>query len=979
MIKREFLDWDCPLLFKTAKYLLDKFVLERVDSDNVKVTRRFDLSSVVLAFPVHRAIPRFEEILTEQVTILADKGELDPAWYPPEFITLSSLPEKFYEQHYPIANDETQHFAWRRAILDLQTSNPTALQHLLPFTLDEYDIENGLALGRTFASLHYELVSESIDFENIAQKCKALGLPQETTRWETLAELKKKYHEIIDEYEIWDLQSARLFAVKNKGEKAKKEYEKIRDSLKKQNKQFFLVGLVDMNTLQKELVKKFSEFVTALIFAPDEKKDQFDECGCIIPDKWINEVVWIDDSQIEIVERSDFEADAVLRRLNVACNPDSPDGKFAAGEISIVAANNETLPFFKRRFKEANIKLSHFKGMELKHTPVYRFLDLLSRFIKSRSFMNLAELVRHPDMYDFLKQKFSADTKHYKLLLALDQYCNKFIPDKIDGNWQSFYADNNTTKEMDEVITKMWEVICGLIGLDIFDPHNIEEPRKQPEIYLEKINSILTQLYYNNNRSIIKESLDCIADINRRINKIPKELLPAMTIFETINLQLSLLNPEFISPYPDAAAIDLIGWLEAAMDDAQLLIVSGMNDGFIPSFMIADTFLPDKIRVDLKILDNKRRYARDLYALTVTINTRQQGNVHLICSRFSVAGDLTMIPSRLLFATDDNNPKERMKLAKRVKQFLGEMPKQPKVILVNSLDDKLANKFMFHEPELPYIETIREMWVTEFADYVRCPYRYYLKRRLGLFPIDDSAEEITPLGFGNLIHAVLYEFGISDETIRNSENAEFIESWLKNKLSEIALKNFGESPRAAITIQIERAVSRLESFAQCQAKHRRNGNKILHVEFKLDKTECNGTNFLDVDGEKTFLIGRIDRIDYNEENKKYTIIDYKTSNKSPEDSYKNDKWLDFQLPLYNYILQRTGRFSATINLAYVNLSKNNNTEIKPAKWNQPELDEAISQAKEIVRNIRANNFKLTDPPPNYCEDYAPICLDNIPK
>jgi hypothetical protein len=930
----------------------------------------------VLAFPVRRAIPRFEEILTEQISILAKQGKIDPAWYPPEFITLGSLPEKFYEQNKPFANEETQHFAWRNAILNLQNKNPNSIQYLLPFPLKENDIENGLALGKILASLHYELVSENIDFEDIVEKCKTLGLTHETKRWEALTELKNEYHYDLDKLHIWDLQSARLYAVKHQ---KVDEYERIYDTLKKQNKHFFLVGLVDMNMLQKELVRKFSEFVTALIFAPEEKKDKFDDCGCIIADKWINEIVQIDDSQIEIVERSDFEADAVLRRLNDARNLDSDDGKFAAGEIAIVAANNETLPFFKRRFKEANIKLSHFRGTELRHTSVYRFLDLLSRFVESRSFSDWAEFVRHPDMHDFLKRKFSTKTKLYKLLSALDQYCNKFVPSTIDGNWRSLYDENSKHKELDDVIVETWKIVCDLIGRDIFDPKNNNEIREQPEIHIENINTILSQFYLNNNRSIINESLECIANVNRRINQIPKKLLPPMTFFETINLQLSLLSPEFISPYPDIDAIDIIGWLEAVMDDSLLLVVSGMNDGFIPSYVVADPFLPDKIRAELNILDNKQRYARDLYAIIVTINTRRQGNVHLICSRLSVAGD-PMIPSRLLFATDDNNLDERMKLAQRVQRFFGEMPRQPKVILDGSLEKRLANKFMFRVPELSQLESVQKMRVTEFADYVRCPYRYYLKHRLGLFPIDDSAEEINASGFGNLIHAVLYAFG-NCEMIRDVDDPKMLNEWLQDNLSEVAARNFGESPRAAIAIQIERAASILESFAQWQAGHRKDGNKILHVEFKLDQTECNETNFLEVDNKKMFLIGRIDRIDYNEKLREFTIIDYKTStkNKSPNETHrKGGEWIDFQLPLYRYILRQTGGFDAEINLAYVNLMRDKEAELKVAEWDAHDLNAAILQAKEIVRNIWSNNFPLIDPPPQYSEPYAPICLDNIP-
>ncbi|MDR2345408.1 MAG: PD-(D/E)XK nuclease family protein [Planctomycetaceae bacterium] len=986
-IERKFLTWNQPLLLTAAKYLIDKFVYENDNSTNNNKSnskRRFDLSTVVIAFSAHRAITRFEEILVEQVNQLVEDGIIESAWYPPELITFGSLPEKFYEQTFPIANEETQYFAWRRAILNIQKSDPENLKHLLPFQLNEYDIGSGIALGKTFAALHYEIVSENIDFDNVVEKCQELDLPQEEIRWNMLVKLKNEYHQILNDLKIWDLQSARLYAVNNQKES---EYTKIYDSYKKNKKQFFLVNLVDMNILQREIVNKFSEFVTALIFAPESYKDYFDEFGCIIPDKWLDEVIPIDDSQIEIVERSDFEPDAVLRRLYNAKNSESSDGKFAAGEISIVAANSETLPFFKRRFKEANIKLSHFKGIELRHSPIYRFLDLLAKFIESQSFSDLAELARHPDMYNFLKQNFNENPEYYKLLKALDLYCNNFIPDKIDGNWKSLAgADNRITQltELDDVIQKSWQIISNqLIEFENSDWQKIDEQREPPEFWLMKINTILARFYQNNKRMITVNVLEYITIANNKINKIPKELLPKMTFFETINFQLSLLNSEFISPYPDDDAIDMIGWLEAATDDAELLIVTGLNDGFIPSYVIADAFLPDKIRLELKMIDNKRRHARDIYTIIVTLKTRKKDNVILITSRSSIAGD-PMIPSRLLFATDDNNPEERMKLTQRIKRFFGETPKQPKIILENSFENILAKSFNFKVPELPILEPqIQKMRVTEFADYARCPYRYYLKHVLKLFPIDDSAEEISPSRFGDLIHETLCEFG-RNEIVRDWDDENMLKSWLKDKLLEIAKKNFGDNPIAAVAIQIERAISRLDAFARWQAERRKGGDKILHVEFRLDEKECQKTNFLDVDNKKMFVIGRIDRIDYNEKNNEYTIIDYKTSNssKSPEDVHKkknNDEWLDFQLPLYHYILQRTGRFNATINLAYVNLPRNNEVELKIANWDKQDLNDAIEQAKKIVHNIWSNNFPLTVPPPIYSQDYAPICLDNIPR
>ena len=70
------------------------------------------------------------------------------------------------------------------------------------------------------------------------------------------------------------------------------------------------------------------------------------------------------------------------------------------------------------------------------------------------------------------------------------------------------------------------------------------------------------------------------------------------------------------------------------MDDAPALVVTGMNEGIVPSSRNSDPFLPNRLRRLLGIEDNDRRYARDAYALGVLRYSKE--DLRIIAGRRSV-------------------------------------------------------------------------------------------------------------------------------------------------------------------------------------------------------------------------------------------------------------------------------------------------------------------------------------------------------
>lgn len=1031
-MKPEFLDWNRPLLHIVADYLVERYVKDG----------RFNMQGVVLALPGRRAINRLEELLVDQAAMLADAGKIEPDWYPPEFLTLGTLPECFYERTKPIADDLTQRLAWIKVIDRMAEKNPDMLAKVLPHPPRQDDLDSRLMLGKMFARLHRELSADALDFSKVVVYCRKLNIGEEAARWDVLAKLQQFYLDLLDSLEIWDLQSARLFAIENQ---KPDEMKRIIERLKAEGKHFFLVGLVDMNRAQRKILKKFERFVTPLVLAPPSLRNRFDEFGCLNIDAWGEASLEIDNAQIEIVHGPEQQAAAVLRKI------DSLRQRFAASELVVGVPDPQVLPYLRQRMDQAGLKSRHFEGTPLRQTSVYRFLEVLQNFCESGSFSSFAGLLRHPNVETFLRNRLasrqptvpqstdnssvSPDNQMIDILSDLDRYYTEHLPSKADAHW----AVPNETKTQgrcrsEQTLRAVWPILVELLGMELLSQTDenqssgirLNRNDKLPvELRTIQIQAILDRLYQDNEERLVVEARKQVDVALQTLVDAPPICMPKIDFPDTLRLLMQLIQSGNIPPFDDEGVIELVGWLEIVMDDAPIAMITGMNDGFVPSFSTSDAFLPDKLRQYLGIEDNRRRFARDAYSLSVILATRcsddkrldekrligehfqerrckRTAAVQLIGGRHSVEGD-PMLPSRLFFSTDD------LTVARRVRRFFAEQEDNRPIRLAGTPEINLTTAELFRvPPPLPNDKQPQgpptSMRVTEFADYVRCPYRYYLKHRLGLNNLDDSAEELDGARFGTLIHEVVQKFSQgefakkADKIIKETEPEKLrkilkslLRNQLKGELYRYASVLYGEHPQPAVAIQLERAEQRLNALADWEADWRLAGNQTLAVEFNIaDKGKKVA---LQVDGRPMFLRGRIDRIDYNADEKRLIVLDYKTSDSAakPEKTHqkKNEngvlQWIDFQLPLYHYIMEQScfgsDRYGIEeISLGYITLPKDvEKVQAQIASWNRSEIDEAIEQAREIVRNIWNNQYDPVSPPPQYSEAFAAICLDNILK
>lgn len=923
-IKRVFLGWNRPALIVAADYLVQRF----------RQSNSLDLSHVVLAVPGGRAGRRLEERLLERSEIAG----LTLA--PPTMITVGQLPEKLYVAQRPFADRLTQQLAWIEA---LRRTEDRYLQQLVTELPGEGDLAGRLALGEMLARLHRELAGDGLDFRQVADCGANLDDFPEHARWLALSVVQRTYLDILDSLELWDLQTARLFAI---------DYHECHT-----DSDVILIGTADLNRAQRQILDQVADRVTSLVFAPESTSDRFDSHGCLAVATWQDVTLDLRDDQIEVVDGPTDQAVAVARALAEL------DGRFPAEEISVGVPSEPLIPYVQQQLDQCGVAARYGAGRPIGRSSPYRLLAATADYLETTSFVSLAALLRHPAMGAWLTSAGVAGD----WLSELDRYRTRHLPATVDDDWRGKEEEYEALHAACGNLDKLLETTMGVTRSD-----RSSSAQRRLSQWGQPILAFLSQVFGHHSLRrneepdrthwMVCEKVFRVLSANLALKRY-SELEPELDAAEALRLILRQLDGETIAPPSDPDAVELLGWLELPLDDAQALIVCGMNDQTIPDSLNADLFLPDHMRRQLGIEDNDRRYARDLYALSVLTASRQQ--LKLIAAKTSPDGN-PLTPSRLFFACDDETVARRA-----LAYFDDDRPSSTSAIIHGALEPGRPKTSLAPPPPEPLDGPLRSMRVTEFRDYLACPYRYYLKHRLRLAALSDWGEELDAAGFGSLAHEVLGDFGASEvaPSIHNDE----IALYLNDSLNRHARAFYGKEPLPAVRVQIEQLRYRLMRFARWQAEWASQGWRIEAVEQDLQGTS------LVVDGVPLDLHGRIDRIDLNEATGERVIFDNKTSDtaRKPEQTHlKAGDWIDLQLPLYRHMAYAS-EGEGPIRVGYIVFPKDI-TKIGPlfAPWTEEAFAEADRVAEDVVRKIRNGEFwPPTLPPPAFSEEFAAICQD----
>ncbi len=912
--QRRWLGWNQPILPTVAKQLLEDYA----------VGETWDMRQVLLVLPGGLARRRLHELLA---LTAKQQGKI---LYPPRIVTVGTLPEQLYVAKFPFASDLIQQLAWVSALRSVPIAE---LTQIVPVPPPPKASQAWLELAKIFSGVHRELASDGLSFEQVVV---ALGAHPEAPRWQALAKIQTRYLAKLDELRLWDIQTARLCALQ------------FREPTT--TKQVIVVGCVDLNRTQRGFLEQVAERVSIWIAAPESATDLFDEFGSLQGKNW-------QDFEIDLPNESLLVGNSPSDQAELTCAVLAEfESHYHAREITLGVPDAGLIAELKHQLGQAGVTARYGPGSSLAQSEPALLLSQLGQYVDTRSFSSFAALIRHTAVASMLSAS-QIDLPN-DWLAQIDKYYQVALPKQVD----SFV--NSEAKGADVYVAVATAVNDWLSRLT-------SRPRLISK-WLQPLLDVMAVAYQQQTADLqdptqisVYTAATGLCDALVSLSDIPSELEPTMTVAELIDWLMRGLTGTLI-PEPSAdSSIEMLGWLELMFDDAPALIVTGLHDGVVPESASADAFLPNGLRRQLGMVDNAQRYARDIYALQLMLQSREQ--IRIVVGKTDANGD-PLVPSRLLMAC------KLSELPDRVLHLV----KEDEVDVLPPVKKRWTKRGGASELFIPRPipgRTVSHMTVTAFRDYLACPYRFYLGHVLKLREEQDADAELDAPMFGNLVHDTLEHLG-NGPVSKSSDPAE-VEQFLLSKLQEVALKRYGPNPPSAVLIQIEQAEQRLQVFAPLQAARAKEGWEIRF-------TECAVTlkhQVLLGNDRKLPLIGRIDRIDHHPATNRWAIWDYKTSDnaKNPLSVHwsKKDGWKDLQLPLYRPLARKFG-VSGFLSLGYIALPKQaTDIGFHSADFTQEQLTEADELADKVASRIAAGEF-WPDPleQPKY-DDFARICQTNV--
>ena len=932
-VTRHFLDWTKPALPAAADWLVARYARQA----------ELDLARVIVVVPGARAGRRLTELLVAR----ADARSL--VLTPPTITTEHAVPELLYEPKRPFASQLAQQLAWAAA---LEATPPARRRHFLPHPPAAGETARWLELGDLLRRLHLELAADGLDFSDVLATGQKIEDFAEHDRWQTLADIQARYLRRLDELGLWDIQTARLVAIRQR------EPATDRDIV--------LVGMVDLNRTQRQLLDLVSDRVTTLVVAPGQLAERFDDHGCLVPQSWLAAEIPLADEQILRADGPADQAESVAEWLAAL------RGKYRADEIVVGLPDGRLAPQLSRQLAQCGVASRWYEARRLGETGPFRLLQLAADLGEHHRFSDLAAIVRHPDVFDWLLPKLQA-AGVADPLTALDQFATEKVPASLDPQ----------RLEKDEALATVRAVFTAAEQLRMLLPAK-PQPLSQ---WAGALRNLLVEVYGGRllDRNVPADrltiaALQLIDEQLAQLGDLPPELVPTVNQSDAFELALAPAARDVIPPTVEAGVVELLGWLELPLDDAPALVVTTFNDGLVPQASGTEMFLPNRLRQQLGVLDNDRRYARDAYATSVLVHSRTRFGV-IVARRDT--DDNPLAPSRLLFATDEDT------VARRALTLFGDPPaaRTRRSLLAHGRPPRVKSELPVVPPRPaaagePPLDSIS---VTAFKSYLACPYRYYLRHVLRLESLADSLTELDPAAFGNLLHDVVQHYGRAEDAraLRTSDNADAIHGYLSDWLDTLAAARLGLAHcRPAVAVQVEQARLRLRGLAQWQARRNAAGWQIVHSE---DTERQLLVEFRLGDGSTIKLRGRIDRIDYHAASGTLAILDYKTGEAGLEPDrthLKLGEWIDLQLPLYRHLVRgarlRVKLDDCRLALGYILLPKDVRAIREAmADWTDDDLARADQAAREVLRKIRAGQFwPPTLPPPPFSEDFAILTQDN---
>lgn len=915
-IKRTFLGWQEPLLCSAARYLTAQFGNNLSESTLVVTTRR--------------AARRLVEILVAHAE--TENTILIP---PKRIISIGELPELFYTTQLPFASKIERIIAWQTAL------EKTKSQWLSQLTKSDQELGqlSQLSLAERLDSLWSELSAAGLSFAAVAEKTAQICDFGEEQRWSAFVAVFEGYLAVLLQSGLVDKNYARHQALAS-------------EQLVAIDTPLFLLGAVDLNAVSKQYLEIATNNCVALVQAPETEAGSFDAYGCILVAQWREKVCPLEDNQIVVGQRSRDQVQHALSFLQKHGQNRPLD------DVTIGVADAALIPYALEEFRAVGTAIRSAEGVALIDAAPVRLLNLAAAYASQRKVQDFAALIRHPDFCLYIAEQTKQNPARF--IALLDDCIEQHVVQRVETILELAPA-----KELAALVKQVNELLREMA----YGKKTLEQWIGVFSNFLDTVYNAIgdTESSQSTNAAPRFESCKLLAQALVEVSAcrllLAQEELNLTFALQLVNKAVQTLN---IPNEMGEVAIELLGWLELALDDAPVVFVLGLNEGSVPEAINADAFLPNNLRLELGLSSNESRFARDMYILTSLANSRKQFGVSY--AKRNAKGEM-LLPSRLLLMTD---PQSR---GQRILQFCGKETEggpvaEPELEVVQQLAE--SNLGFPEQPLGDEITLPAAFAVTAYQQYLQCPYRFYLRHILKLKRIDDSAKELSAQLFGTLAHSVLATFGASADAVLVDQPR--IAQSLLLILDETTRRELGSAPPSSVLLQLELLKMRLLSFAEKQSQWRKQGWKIHKVEVAQMLDACftaAGTGSLGIRG-------RLDRIDYNESLDAWAVLDYKTG-ESPENitAHFKDEWKHVQLPLY-YLLFQAMQPCQKLHLGFINVAKDT-TKVGFAAY---EFDEAqVQPGIALARQSAAGILQKVFWPPKESvvgvDDFADICSSGM--
>lgn len=360
------------------------------------------------------------------------------------------------------------------------------------------------------------------------------------------------------------------------------------------------------------------------------------------------------------------------------------------------------------------------------------------------------------------------------------------------------------------------------------------------------------------------------------------EQFGAVTPGEWPRLLDALLEGQVVRPRrPSHGRLAIWGLLEARLQQADRIILGGLNEGTWPPQAKEDPWLSRPMRAALGLSSPEFRLGQTAHDFVQAASGRD-----VILTRAAKVDGTPTVPARWLLRLeallDDKDPRWTGSFAPEYLAWAEQLDTPAQSLKVEP-----------PRPAPPVTARPRRLPVTDIETWIRDPYAIYAKRVLGLRRLDPPDQPADARLRGNVIHAVLEKFqhrypdGLPEDAAA------------LNELFDLGRIEFGDwlrQPEIAALWwpRFERA---MRWFLAYERERRRDG-------FRPAALEARGATELAAPGGVFTLEARADRIDCNTVDGRLAILDYKTGN--PPTPKQVNSGLSPQLPLEAAIAQAGG-------------------------------------------------------------------------